>query len=74
MLPATSAARSTTTRSTRSTLAIVERVNATGAIFISSTKLHGRVAIRGLAIGNERTTRDDVALAWELLRGAGETR
>ncbi len=54
-------------------LALVERANATGEIFVSTTKLHGRVAIR-VAIGNQRTTRDDVALAWELLRGAGETR
>jgi aromatic-L-amino-acid decarboxylase len=48
-------------------LALVEAVNAGGEIFISSTRLDGRVALR-LAIGNERTTRDDVALAWEILR------
>jgi aromatic-L-amino-acid decarboxylase len=48
-------------------LAIVEAVNAGGEIFVSSTRLDGRVALR-LAIGNERTTRDDVALAWEVFR------
>ena len=48
-------------------LALVEAVNAGGEIFISSTRLDGRVALR-LAIGNERTSRDDVALAWEILR------
>ena len=50
-------------------LAIVDAVNATGEVFLSTTKLDGAVVIR-LAIGNERTTRDDVALAWKLLRDA----
>ncbi len=47
--------------------AILAAVNADGRIMISATKLHGRTALR-LAIGNERTTRDDVALAWQILR------
>ena len=47
--------------------AILDDVNADGRIFISATKLHGRTVLR-LAIGNERTTREDVALAWEILR------
>ena len=47
-------------------LKVVERVNATGEVFLSTTKLHGHVAIR-LAVGNERTTKDDVAAAWALL-------
>jgi aromatic-L-amino-acid decarboxylase len=47
---------------------IMERVNATGEVFLSHTKLGGRFALR-LAIGNLRTTREDVAKAWELLRG-----
>ena len=46
---------------------ILERVNADGRIFISSTRLGGRTVLR-LAIGNERTTADDVALAWTILR------
>jgi aromatic-L-amino-acid decarboxylase len=45
----------------------MDDVNADGRIFISSTKLRGRTVLR-LAIGNERTTRDDVALAWDALR------
>ena len=48
-------------------LALVDAVNATGEAFLSTTKLNGRVAIR-LAVGNERTTEDDVAAAWSLLR------
>jgi len=48
---------------------IMESVNADGRIFISSTKLADRTVLR-LAIGNERTTRDDVLLAWEILREA----
>ncbi|HEX3548784.1 MAG TPA: pyridoxal-dependent decarboxylase [Candidatus Elarobacter sp.] len=47
--------------------AILDAVNATGEVFLSSTRLHGRLVLR-IAIGNERTTRDDVALAWDLLR------
>jgi aromatic-L-amino-acid decarboxylase len=48
--------------------AIMEQVNATGEVFLSHTKLGERFALR-LAIGNLRTTREDVAKAWELLRG-----
>ena len=47
----------------------MDDVNADGRIFISSTKLHGRTVLR-LAIGNERTTRDDVMLAWQIIRDA----
>jgi aromatic-L-amino-acid decarboxylase len=49
--------------------AIVDAVNATGDVFLSTTKLDGKVVIR-LAVGNERTTEADVARAWELLREA----
>ncbi len=54
-------------------LAIVDRVNATGEAYLSTTKLEGRTVIR-LAIGNERTTKEDVAHAWRLLREAAERR
>jgi aromatic-L-amino-acid decarboxylase len=47
--------------------ALVDAVNASGEAFLSTTRLHGRVAIR-VAIGNERTTEADVAVLWELLR------
>lgn len=46
---------------------LLRRVNATGELFISHTKLDGRYVLR-LAIGNARTTEDDVRLAWEVLR------
>jgi aromatic-L-amino-acid/L-tryptophan decarboxylase len=46
--------------------ALLERVNATGEIFISHTRLDGRYVLR-LAIGNARTTEDDVRRAWEVL-------
>jgi aromatic-L-amino-acid decarboxylase len=49
--------------------ALMERVNATGEIYLSHTKLDGRFVIR-LAIGNARTTQADVERAWELLRTA----
>jgi len=48
-------------------LRILEGVNKTGEAFLSSTRLDGRVALR-LAIGNYRTTKDDVRAAWALLR------
>ena len=47
--------------------AILERANSSGEIFISHTKLNGRYVMR-LAIGNARTTEDDVRRAWEVLR------
>jgi len=47
--------------------AIVERANRSGEIFLSHTKLNGRYVIR-LAIGNARTTENDVRRAWEVLR------
>ena len=47
--------------------ALLERVNATGEVFLSHTKLNGRYVLR-LAVGNARTTEDDVRLAWDVLR------
>ncbi|MDQ2907992.1 MAG: pyridoxal-dependent decarboxylase, partial [Candidatus Eremiobacteraeota bacterium] len=49
--------------------AIVDAVNATGEAFLSTTRLRGRLVIR-LAVGNERTTEDDVRAAWTLLKSA----
>jgi aromatic-L-amino-acid/L-tryptophan decarboxylase len=46
---------------------LLERVNATGEIFISHTKLNGRYTLR-LAVGNARTTEADVRRAWDVLR------
>ena len=46
---------------------LLERVNATGEIFISHTRLAERYVLR-LAIGSFRTTEDDVRLAWDVLR------
>jgi aromatic-L-amino-acid/L-tryptophan decarboxylase len=47
--------------------ALVERVNRTGELFLSHTKLRGRYVLR-LAIGNARTTEADVRRAWEVLQ------
>ena len=49
--------------------AILDRVNASGEIFISHTKLNGRYVLR-LAIGNDRTTEEDVRIAWRALQSA----
>ena len=47
--------------------ALMNRVNQSGEIFLSHTKLNGRYVLR-LTIGNARTTEDDVRLAWDVLR------
>jgi aromatic-L-amino-acid decarboxylase len=49
--------------------AIVDRVNRSGELFLSHTRLNGRYVIR-LAVGNERTTEEDIARAWAALRAA----
>jgi aromatic-L-amino-acid decarboxylase len=48
--------------------AILERVNASGEAFISHTRLNGRYVLR-LAVGNERTTENDVLRAWRAIKG-----
>jgi aromatic-L-amino-acid decarboxylase len=49
--------------------AILDAVNASGRVFLSHTELNGHFVIR-LAIGNLATAREDVELAWELVRDA----
>jgi aromatic-L-amino-acid decarboxylase len=46
---------------------ILDRVNASGDAFMSHTRLGGRYVLR-LAVGNFRTTEEDVRLAWDALR------
>ena len=46
---------------------LLERVNASGEAFLSHARLGDRYALR-LAIGNFRTSEDDVRQAWEVLR------
>src|SRR5206468_8362368 len=47
--------------------AIVDRVNRSGELFLSHTRLNGRYVLR-LAIGNERTREPDVRRAWESIQ------
>ena len=49
--------------------AVLDRVNASGEVFLSHTRVSGRYAIR-LAVGNLRTTEAHVRRAWELLQEA----
>jgi aromatic-L-amino-acid decarboxylase len=49
--------------------ALLERVNASGEVFLSHTRAKGRYAIR-LAVGNIRTREEHVRRAWEIVRGA----
>lgn len=46
---------------------LLETVNATGDVFLSHTKLNEKYGIR-LAIGNIKTSWEDVALAWEIIQ------
>ena len=48
---------------------IMERVNAAGRVYLSHTKVDGRYMLR-LAIGNIRTGREHITLAWSELRAA----
>jgi aromatic-L-amino-acid decarboxylase len=53
--------------------ALLERVNASGEIFISHTRLHEQYVLR-LAIGNVRTAESDVRRAWDVLRREADAR
>jgi aromatic-L-amino-acid/L-tryptophan decarboxylase len=46
---------------------LLERVNASGDVFLSHTRLADQYVLR-LAVGSFRTTEDDVRLAWDVLR------
>jgi aromatic-L-amino-acid decarboxylase len=54
-------------------LAILERVNRSGEMFITHTRLDGRVVLR-LAVGSARTTEDDIDRAWAALRASDAQR
>jgi aromatic-L-amino-acid decarboxylase len=45
---------------------LLERVNASGEVFLSSTRIGGRIALR-VAVGNLATTEAHVRRAWDLL-------
>ena len=45
---------------------LLDAVNATGEVFLSHTRLHGRFALR-LAVGHVRTEERHVRRAWDLL-------
>ena len=51
---------------------ILDRVNASGEVFLSHTVLRGRYVLR-VAIGNLRTERRHLERAWQLLRDAAGT-
>jgi aromatic-L-amino-acid decarboxylase len=50
---------------------LMDRVNASGEAFISHTALHGRTVLR-LAIGNIRTTADDLQVVWRRIQTEAE--
>ena len=48
---------------------LLERVNATGDVFLSHTRLAGRYVLR-FAAGNARTTDSDIARAWDVIKSS----
>jgi aromatic-L-amino-acid/L-tryptophan decarboxylase len=55
--------------SEENTRALVARLNATGAFFISQTILRGRYCAR-VAIGNQATTVNDISALWAEISGS----
>ncbi|MDE0082381.1 MAG: pyridoxal-dependent decarboxylase [Gammaproteobacteria bacterium] len=55
----------------RLNLEILERIHRSGEALLSHTRIGGSVALR-LAVGNLRTTREDVRRVWGCLRSAAE--
>ncbi len=53
--------------------ALVEKINASGKAFLSSTELKGKLVVRW-AIGNMGTTEADIRETWELIRKESEDR
>jgi aromatic-L-amino-acid/L-tryptophan decarboxylase len=51
---------------------LLERVNATGEIFVSHAALDGRYVLR-LAVGQMSTTESDVRRAWDVLRATAQS-
>ena len=47
--------------------ALMDRVNASGKIFISHTRLNNRLVLR-FTVGNLRSTEEHVRMAWDLIR------
>lgn len=50
---------------------LLEKINQSGQVFLSHTKLGGKFGIR-LAIGNLKTRWDDVSLAWEIIQNEAQ--
>jgi aromatic-L-amino-acid decarboxylase len=50
---------------------LLAEVNAAGPVFLSHTKLNGRIVLR-VAIGNMRTREEHLATAWRLVRDGAE--
>jgi aromatic-L-amino-acid/L-tryptophan decarboxylase len=51
------------------TTAVMEAVNASGAAYLSHTKVEGRTALR-MAVGSWQTTDADIERTWEALVSA----
>jgi aromatic-L-amino-acid decarboxylase len=47
---------------------LIDRVNASGKLFISHTRLNDKLTVR-FAIGNARSSEAHVRAAWEEIRG-----
>jgi aromatic-L-amino-acid decarboxylase len=56
----------------RLNLEILEEVNRSGQIYLSDTRLNGRITLR-VTLGNPRATEEHVQRCWDLLRTAAAT-
>lgn len=54
-------------RSDESNLNLLESLNRSGKVFLSHTRINGRLILR-LAVGGMRTDLDDVRFAWDLIK------
>ena len=53
-------------------VALLEHVNSSGVAFLSHTRLHDQFVIRW-AIGNARTTEEDIRLTWQAIERAANS-
>ena len=67
LAPRSSTAATTTRKIDMLNTEIVERINASGRVYLTQTKLHGRTVMR-IGLGNVLTTEQHLRNAWELIQ------
>src|SRR5437667_5306344 len=67
LAPRSSTAATTTRKIDMLNTEIVERINASGRVYLTQTKLHGRTVMR-IGLGNVLTTEKHLGGAWEMIQ------